>query len=68
MNTQGWKSYAQWPAGTIAGSESQISEDTHTTREQAEAICRMLRQNGFGGDGRVFPVRVWFAPEPHPKQ
>ena len=56
-----WKSCAQWPTGTIAGSND-ISTDEHGTREQAEAVCQLLRENGFGGDHQIFPVRTWVEP------
>ena len=48
-------SVAVWPNGTICDG-TDISTDTHTTREQAEAVCSLLRQHGFGGDGKVFPI------------
>jgi hypothetical protein len=47
-----WKSHAQWPDGTI-------SDDTHESEEYAQAVCRLLERNGFGGDGIDFPVRTW---------
>lgn len=58
-----WKSFAQWPVGTIAGSDDDISTDTHDTEAQAKAVCRMLRWDGFGGQGKIFPVRTWTAAE-----
>lgn len=56
-----FKSFAQWPPGTISGGND-TSDDTHDTREQAEAVCQLLRRNGFGGCGQVFPVRTWTEP------
>jgi len=49
-----WQSVAHWPAGTIS-SAGDISDDTHDTRSQAEAVCNLLKAEGFGGNRRVFP-------------
>lgn len=32
-----------------------ITKDKHHSKEQAEAVCDLLEQNGFGGEGLVFP-------------
>ncbi len=58
-----WKSFAQWPVGTLSINDD-ISNDTHATRAQAEGVTRMLRQEGLGGEGRIFPVRVWVEGPP----
>lgn len=51
-----YKSIAKWPHPAVQlGTVSKESEDTHPTKEQADAICRMLREKGFGGDGKIFP-------------
>lgn len=55
MNTQDpkkFKSLASWPDG-------QETSDKHHTREQAEGVCRLLRQEGYGGDRKMFPVATW---------
>ena len=55
-----WKSLAEWPAGTICtGRTDNITEDWHHSREDAEGVCKMLEQFGFGGDGEIFPVSTW---------
>ena len=56
-----YQSNAEWPAGTITGKESQISTDTHSTRQAAESVCRMLERDGFGGEGKIFPLRTWVS-------
>ena len=53
-----YKSCAQWPEG-CADAIGNYSEDTHATREAADAVCQMLKQHGFGGNFQHYPVRVW---------
>ena len=55
-----WKSNAEWPE--VPGLYVKFSDDKHDTEEQAEAVCKMLRERGFGGDGKIFPVRTWVTP------
>lgn len=58
-----WRSNAQWPPGTCAGgAKLDVTEDTHASKEEAEGVCRLLRENGFGGDRKIFPIRVWVEP------
>jgi hypothetical protein len=47
-----YKSIASWPANAGIG----ISEDTHDTREQAQAVCDMLQNLGLGGEGKIYPL------------
>lgn len=55
-----YKSNAQWPLDVYRGIDgSGISADDHYTREEAANVCRMLRRDGFGGQGIYFPLRVW---------
>ena len=54
-----YKSCCQWPAGTLDGYENDISTDTHESIEGAKAVIDLLRKNGFGGDGQIFPVKTW---------
>lgn len=52
-----FKSIARWPRGFVnLGDPNNESEDTHGTREQAQAVCDMLEARGFGGDRRIFPI------------
>lgn len=52
-----WKSWAQWPIGTI-GFDDEITTDTHDARDSAEAVCNRLMVEGFGGMGKIFPLRT----------
>ncbi len=53
-----FRSVAVWPntikVGNVIGKNE--STDTHDTEEQAEAVCRMLLRDGFGGEMEVFPL------------
>lgn len=53
-----WVSHAQWPQGTCPaiGDESQ---DTHSSKHAAQAVCDQLRAEGFGGDRKAFPLKTW---------
>jgi hypothetical protein len=60
-----YKSFAEWPREVHlgwAGDSPDISSDTHGTREQAEAVCQMLHENGLGGNRITFPIRTWVEP------
>ncbi len=63
-----FKSIAVWPAdaGLCLGNTANESDDTHYSREQADAVCLALRTRGFGGDGKIFPLstRVEEIPAP----
>lgn len=53
-----FRSVARWPEGVLGFSDN-ISTDKHYTREQAIAVCKLLEVEGFGGEGKIFPVKVW---------
>jgi hypothetical protein len=55
---------AVWPAGTITagGTDLDGSSDEHDTFDQAEAVCDMLNRDGFGGEGKIFPLRTYVEP------
>ena len=58
-----WKSFAQWPRPEVQlGNELNESSDTHATEEQAAAVVKLLREKGFGGDGKVFPISTRIEP------
>lgn len=57
----GYKSCAEWPSDCCP-SIGNYSQDSHDSKETAEAICRVLLIGGFGGDGKFFPVRTWVEP------
>jgi hypothetical protein len=55
-----YKSIAVWPdtikVGNIVGRNE--SSAIHNTEEQAKAVCRMLKRDGFGGEGKIFPTKT----------
>lgn len=61
-----YKSIAEWPPGLSI--ENNTSTDVHGSRAAAEAVCRMLREKGLGGDGRVFPIHTRVEPILEPEQ
>jgi hypothetical protein len=62
-----YQSNALWAAGVCSSQYGDnISTDTHDTVEQSAAVCRSLRRNGFGGDGKHFPLHVWTSPVEQP--
>ena len=60
----GWRSRAEWSPGHIYNKYEgdNTTCDKHDTREQAEAVCGLLRRNGLGGERIIFPVRTWVEP------
>jgi hypothetical protein len=32
--------------------------DLHNTKEQADGIVTLLKREGFGGDGKYFPIKT----------
>lgn len=60
-----WYSVADWGDYTVFnGRLDNITHDTHPTEDAAQAVVRMLTREGFGGEGQVFPVKVWVSDEP----
>lgn len=61
---KGYKSIAVWPdtisVGNVVGKNE--SGDTHSTWEQADAVCGLLRKQGFGGMKKVFPLSTRVEP------
>ena len=59
-----WRSIAVWPdtirVGNVVGKNE--SDDTHDSKEQAEAVCKLLEKEGFGGNGHVFPISTRVEP------
>lgn len=55
-----FKSNAEWPKGTCDFLDN-VSEDKHSTYEEAKAVCSMLERDGHGGDGEIFPLRTWVS-------
>lgn len=57
----GWKSCAWWPEDCCPAIGN-YSDDNHDSEEAARAVCDLLRKNGFGGDGKFFPIRLEVKP------
>lgn len=53
------RSNAEWPRGTLACQDEQVTTDNHASREAADAVCSKLVREGFGGGRKIFPLRVW---------
>lgn len=49
-------SQAIWPDTVKLYNQLNESRDSHGSIAAAEAVCQMLRDRGFGGDGRIFPL------------
>jgi len=59
LSPSGWKSIAVWPKPAVnLMSEDNSSTDNHHSKEAAEAVCRFLRREGFGGDRKIFPLET----------
>lgn len=52
------RSKARWPEGTIVGGPD-VTADDHETFEQARTVCLILKREGFGGEGKIFPISTW---------
>lgn len=50
-----YKSKAVWPKGTMDHTDN-ITTDYHLTYKQAREVCDMLEENGFSGEGKIFPL------------
>lgn len=64
-----YQSNALWAAAEalcVSPYGDNISTDTHDTFEQAIGVCKGLERHGFGGDGKVFPLRTWVSPVQQP--
>ena len=56
-----WLSVAEWPKGTIPYLNDKTT-DGHDTKEQAEGVCKQLKLKGWGGEGKVFPLKTYTEP------
>lgn len=50
-------SVAEWDS--CHGFQDNKTTDTHATFEQAEAVCRMLENDGLGGERCHFPIKTY---------
>lgn len=55
-------SCVEWPV-EVKNLNSQITKDEHGTLLQADGVCKLLKENGFGGNRQHFPIRVWIEDE-----
>lgn len=56
------QSNALWPDGVCSSMYGDnISTDTHPTERHAEAACTALEREGFGGEGKLFPLLTWVS-------
>ncbi len=60
---QSFRSVAVWPKDTIdrisSSNTDNSSTDWHESRIHAWTVCRLLQRGGFGGCGRMYPVKVY---------
>lgn len=56
-------SVAKWPSEVCLGRKDNLSMDMHSSGDvglnTAYSIIRLLEQNGFGGDGKIFPLKTY---------
>lgn len=52
-------SFARWPKGTCLTDKT---SDMHESKEEAEAVTDLLREEGFGGERKIFPLYTWTSP------
>lgn len=64
LKPQRARSIAVWPdtisVGNVVGKNE--SSDEHDSPEAAHAVCWMLERDGFGGEGKVFPISTRVEP------
>ena len=55
-----WISVAKWPCPQVRlGNGDNSSTDSHGTKEEAISVCRALENEGFGGNGNIFPLETY---------
>ena len=59
-----YQSNARWPTSLEFLYEDRVSTDTHCTRESAQVVCDMLEEDGYGGQGKIFPEETWVTAIP----
>ena len=62
-----FRSCAEWPQGTMNGYNNEVSTDDHYGPDphgMAVAVCAGLEREGFGGQGKIFPLKTWIEPLP----
>jgi hypothetical protein len=67
MDNKKYVSHAEWPEDVyISEYGDHVSTDTHNTKLAADSVCRGLVRDGFGGERKRLPLRVWVTEEPFP--
>ena len=56
------RSVAVWPDTISLGNIANESSDEHDSLEAAYGVCRLLEKEGFGGEGKVFPLSTRVEP------
>jgi hypothetical protein len=54
-----YKSIAEWDYSICIDEGNEFTIDFHETEEQAQAVCKMLERDGYGGEGKIFPIETW---------
>jgi len=54
-----FSSNAEWPEEVNIGKIPNVSTDEHRDKETANWICLQLQRHGFGGEGKIFPIKTW---------
>lgn len=62
-NQKQYQSNVQWPKGQYPFGND-ISTDKHHSREAAEAVCGALEREGWGCEGKIFPIKTWVSEVP----
>jgi hypothetical protein len=57
-----FKSIVLWPDTVSTGKIPNESEDTHNSFKAAEAVCKMIKRKGLGGEGKIFPISTRIEP------
>lgn len=62
MSEKRFRSVAVWPSGTY-DSLSNVTDDHHCTKEEAQGVCNLLERNGQVHEGKTIRPIVAFVEE-----
>ena len=62
-----YQSNAQWPKGQYPFGND-VSTDKHLSYQSAECVCAGLEKEGWGGEGKIFPIKTWVTEVPNSKE
>jgi len=55
-----YTSNAKWPPEAKCwDSGENTTTDKHNTKEEAQGVCLLLELEGWGGEGKIFPLVTW---------